>query len=219
MSNNENDSNKPESNEPVDQANSGFNESSKKKSKKKAKNTKRKPNPKPNVDKSEYKSVNAVLVIEQPNQRKDHYERAESFEDPFKYNGFGRPSKYFPEYCQYLIEHMSSGYTYESFAGKIGITFKTMYNWEKEYPDFLHAKEHGHACRLLFYDMLLVAKATGAVAAIDMQCLKWILINSSYGYSDETKQNVSSENEDADRVLKRAMKLKEEYRAKQKENK
>jgi transposase-like protein len=52
----------------------------------------------------------------------------------------GRPSDYKPEYCELLIKHAEEGYSFESFAGRIGVTPKTLYNWEQEHPEFLQAK-------------------------------------------------------------------------------
>jgi hypothetical protein len=78
----------------------------------------------------------------------------------------GRPTKYKPEYCQELIEFFSmppyreiaETITYKDgtkkettklvpnnlpflfeFAHKIGVETKTLDNWTKEHPDFLHA--------------------------------------------------------------------------------
>ena len=53
----------------------------------------------------------------------------------------GRPSKYKPEYCEQLIEHMASGLSFESFAGELQISKQVLYDWEKVHPEFLYAKE------------------------------------------------------------------------------
>ncbi len=66
--------------------------------------------------------------------------------------GFGgRPTKYDPRYCEMLIEHMASGLSYESFAGVLGITRATLYNWEI-HGEFLDAKEIGSQRNLLFWE-------------------------------------------------------------------
>lgn len=62
---------------------------------------------------------------------------------------FGRPSKYKPEYCELLIDHMSKGLSFESFAGVVGTCKQTIYNWTEEFPAFLDAKSQATAkCRL-----------------------------------------------------------------------
>jgi hypothetical protein len=64
----------------------------------------------------------------------------------------GRPSDYDPIYCQMLIDHMSEGYSFESFAGKIGVCEKTLYNWEKEFSEFLHSKNIGKSKSRLVWE-------------------------------------------------------------------
>jgi hypothetical protein len=64
----------------------------------------------------------------------------------------GRPTDYKPEYCQMLIEHMEEGYSFESFGGIIGVAEKTLYNWEKQHPDFLHSKEIGVQKSMIWWE-------------------------------------------------------------------
>jgi len=66
----------------------------------------------------------------------------------------GRPTEYKREYCEMLIQHMSKGYSYTSFAGRIGVSFKTLYNWEGVYEEFLQAKRIGEAAELLKWEEL-----------------------------------------------------------------
>jgi len=53
----------------------------------------------------------------------------------------GQPTKFRPEYCAMLIEHMSRGLSFETFGAKIDVCRATIYNWEKENPEFLDAKK------------------------------------------------------------------------------
>lgn len=63
----------------------------------------------------------------------------------------GRPTDYRPEYCEMLVKHMAEGLSFESFAGVIGATKKTLYNWSDANPEFLHAKETGtEKCRVFW---------------------------------------------------------------------
>lgn len=84
----------------------------------------------------------------------------------------GRPSSYRPEYCKQLIEHMSEGYSFESFAGKIGTTFKTMYMWAENYPDFQQAKDEGFAKNRVFWEKVGIDGATGRVQ--NFNAVSWV---------------------------------------------
>jgi len=62
------------------------------------------------------------------------------------------PSDYKPEYCQMLIDHMAEGFTYTSFPARLPKgCVATLYNWEKEHPEFLEAKNRGKVL-LQFWD-------------------------------------------------------------------
>lgn len=78
-------------------------------------------------------------------------------------NKVGVPSKYEDKFCQMLIEHMGSGFSYESFAGKIGVVKKTLYNWEDEFKDFLYAKEKGFEKSRLFWEKVGIDIASSGV--------------------------------------------------------
>lgn len=72
---------------------------------------------------------------------------------------FGRPPMYRPEYCQMLIEHMSKGLSFESFAADLHTTRNTLYNWVDNYEDFLNAKEIGIEKCQQFYENLGIKHA------------------------------------------------------------
>lgn len=55
----------------------------------------------------------------------------------------GRPTEYDPKYCEMLIEHMGQGGTFKGFAGKLRHTEQTLYNWLKQFPEFLESKKIG----------------------------------------------------------------------------
>lgn len=69
-------------------------------------------------------------------------------------NPVGRPSKYKPEYCEQLLKHMSEGLSFESFAGVIEVSNKTLYAWAEQFPEFLHAKEIGTDKSRIFWESL-----------------------------------------------------------------
>lgn len=72
----------------------------------------------------------------------------------------GRPSKYDPSYCDDLEDHFAQGLSYESFAGVVGVSKQTLYDWEKAHPEFLDAKKASEAKSQLVWEKRLAALAT-----------------------------------------------------------
>jgi hypothetical protein len=64
----------------------------------------------------------------------------------------GRPTKYKPEYCQMLVEHMAKGLSLEAFAGVVKVNQDTVHEWVKAHPEFSEAKKDGLAASLLFWE-------------------------------------------------------------------
>jgi len=75
----------------------------------------------------------------------------------------GRPTKYKPEFCQMLLEHMNQGLSFESFGGVVGACEKTLYNWVEENPEFLQAKGMGRQKSLLWWEKVNAAHALGKI--------------------------------------------------------
>lgn len=68
----------------------------------------------------------------------------------------GRPTKYKPEFCELLIEHMASGLSFESFGGldEVEVWKDVLYDWVKLYPDFSNAKRLGFQKNRKFWEKL-----------------------------------------------------------------
>lgn len=66
----------------------------------------------------------------------------------------GRPSKYKPEFCEMLIEHMGQGYSFESFAGIIEVNQDTLHEWTKTHDCFSEAKKIAFAKCQNFWESL-----------------------------------------------------------------
>ena len=64
----------------------------------------------------------------------------------------GRPTYYEQRFCELLIDHMEKGFSYESFAGLVGVSKQTIYDWEKANPDFLDSKKIGVEKSRLFWE-------------------------------------------------------------------
>ncbi len=66
--------------------------------------------------------------------------------------GMGAPTKYLPEYCAKLLQHMKEGGSFEGFAPEIGVHRDTLYEWTKVHKDFSDAKNSGNDYRLQLYE-------------------------------------------------------------------
>lgn len=73
----------------------------------------------------------------------------------------GRPTKYKEEYCQMLIEHMSSGLSFESFAAVIDVNRDTLYEWAKVHSDFSDTKKRAFDKCLLWWEKAGIAGLWG----------------------------------------------------------
>lgn len=67
-----------------------------------------------------------------------------------------RPSKYKREYQEIMIEHLSKGFSFESYAAKINVCRDTLYEWVKVHPEFSDAKKRGEAKSLLFWEQKFI---------------------------------------------------------------
>lgn len=71
----------------------------------------------------------------------------------------GRPTDYKPEYCQMVIDHMAEGFSFEAFAGLIGVCKQTIYNWLEQHPDFVDAKKKGFEASRMFWEKIGINQA------------------------------------------------------------
>lgn len=105
--------------------------------------------------------------------------------------------KYKPELCDELINHMSKGYSFESFAGVINVTRSLLYIWLDEYPEFKEAKEIAFAKRALFAEEQMINQAMGRTTGGSPALLKLLLCNLGKGFAitdkNITEQTVKSE--------------------------
>ena len=67
-------------------------------------------------------------------------------------NQGGRPSKYEPKYCTMLIEHMSKGYSFETFGAIVEVCRATLYNWLDTHDEFQKAKDRAFTKSLYFWE-------------------------------------------------------------------
>lgn len=95
----------------------------------------------------------------------------------------GRPTKYDPSYCEMLIRDMEDGYSVEAFAGLIGVSKQTLYNWFDQYPEFLDAKEIGLSKSRRYFEgkgntglehQVIRCEQSGTVNTVRLNTQNWI---------------------------------------------
>lgn len=73
----------------------------------------------------------------------------------------GRPSKYSEAYCSEVIDCMGRGFSLTAFAGEIGVSRETVYEWARVHPEFSDAVKRAKAKRLRFLEERLLNGDTG----------------------------------------------------------
>lgn len=71
----------------------------------------------------------------------------------------GRPSKYKPEYCDMIVEHMKDGASMVSFASEIGVARCTLDQWAKDHPEFSGAIKIGKSACAAWWEKAARANA------------------------------------------------------------
>lgn len=82
----------------------------------------------------------------------------------------GRPTTYDPKYCDEIVDFMAQGYSVTGFAGHIGVSRQTIYNWADQNPEFFDALKAANAAAGVWWETQLRNIVTGgdgnATAAI-----------------------------------------------------
>ena len=73
----------------------------------------------------------------------------------------GRPSTYRSELCAEIIAAMGEGLSAEAAAAKIGISARSLFNWQRLHPEFLQAIQEGRHLALLWWEQRALAMANG----------------------------------------------------------
>lgn len=77
-----------------------------------------------------------------------------------------KPYSYRPEMCEELVAWMSQGYSYTTFSASKGpsyVSVATMYQWEKDHPQWQQAKKDGFAAGQKFFEDLLLNASVGVI--------------------------------------------------------
>lgn len=73
----------------------------------------------------------------------------------------GRPTRYKKEFCEQLINHMAQGLSFDTFAGVVGVSRDSLYEWAKKFKEFSDAKGIATAKRNLLVERIFTSMAMG----------------------------------------------------------
>lgn len=108
-----------------------------------------------------------------------------------------RPSKYKPEYCEQLIEHMREGLSFESFSAVIGVNRDSLYEWTNKHQEFSDAKKVGLDHNLLFWEKVGRNGALGKIP--NFNPTTWIFnMKNRHLWKDKQPEEVSQINLNVD---------------------
>lgn len=96
----------------------------------------------------------------------------------------GRPTKYDAAFPEMLVTHMEKGLSFEAFAGAIGVTKETLYQWVNTYEEFSDAKKLGsEKCRLFWEQIAL--EGLNSKAGVTFNSTVWIFnMKNRFGWRD-----------------------------------
>ena len=73
----------------------------------------------------------------------------------------GRPTIYGPEMGDLIADAMATGLSAEAAAAKVGISARSLFNWQQEFPEFMQAIQEGRQRALLWWEERALAMAEG----------------------------------------------------------
>lgn len=107
----------------------------------------------------------------------------------------GRPTKYKPEYCEMLIDHMKEGLSFACFGALVHASLSMIQDWEKAYPEFRVAKGIGESYGRAFWEKMGRAGALGQIKGFVPQVYVFTMKN-RFNWSDRTDLKIGMAAED-----------------------
>lgn len=102
--------------------------------------------------------------------------------------------KYKKEYCKQVVEFMKEGYSFEAFAGKIGVGRQTLYDWSKRHPEFEKAHKAGMAaCQLKWEQMGMEGMFMGGKDNPFQASMYNFSMSARFGWSQKKESKIESD--------------------------
>lgn len=101
-----------------------------------------------------------------------------------------RPSKYNPKFATQIIKHCSQGFSFETFAHKIGVTDRTLRNWQQVFPDFAEATDRAKIAAQYFFERQLIEGITGKGNSMDKRNASLLIFALKTRFSKQYSQQI-----------------------------
>jgi hypothetical protein len=94
--------------------------------------------------------------------------------------------------CEKVIEHMSKGYSLDSFTGEAKVTSDMLYKWRNKYPEFDEACKIGSGMSRKVWENLGIQGSMGKIK--NFSAATWIFtMKCRFGYRDGSETGFQSE--------------------------
>ncbi|MEE8234088.1 MAG: hypothetical protein V3R41_05360, partial [Gammaproteobacteria bacterium] len=98
------------------------------------------------------------------------------------------------EYCQMLIEHMSKGLSFESFAAITDTCRDTIYEWVKVHKEFSDAKRGAFAKSQLFWEEIGIEGLFNGKNKKSLNSAVWIFnMKNRFNWTDKQELDLGEE--------------------------
>ena len=104
----------------------------------------------------------------------------------------GRPTKYKKQFCQMLIDHMSQGFSYETFSTVVKANRSNIYEWEKKHKEFRDAKKIAFDECQMYWEKMGMAGTVGKLKGFSTPM--WIVqMKKRFKWADRQEHAVDTE--------------------------
>lgn len=136
-------------------------------------------------------------------------------------SGPGRPkkedAKWNPIFCDRIIDHMSKGYSLESFTAEAKVTRDMLYKWQIRYPEFKAACDIGAGLSRKFWEQMGINGCAGKLK--NFSAAVWIFtMKCRFGYRDGTETGAQTDTREASNKIFKTQWRQIENKAKQELN-
>lgn len=99
----------------------------------------------------------------------------------------GRPTRYREWFCPMLIDHMTRGYSFESFGSRVLVCKDTLYQWVKDYKEFSYSKKVATEMSRTEWESMGLTGTVGGYGK-SFSAPAWIFnMKNRFGWADKTE--------------------------------